>query len=179
MSVTSAEPVRANPNARMSVTSAEPVRANPNARMSVTSAEPVRANPNARMSVTSAEPVRAHANVRESAAPRARVPSPPRASKLAPAPISPEEQELLQKLRAELQACANQTPWAILAISQGADAAQAKAAYFAASKRYHPHLYAHYPTPEIKQVVTELFIVHKRAYTTLLKSGKPSRGARA
>jgi preprotein translocase subunit Sec63 len=104
--------------------------------------------------------------------------APQRALVATPQPVSPLEHALLEKLRAELLALAQKPPWTVLGISQGADPAQAKAAYFQASKRYHPHLFAHYRAPEIKQVVTELFIAHKRAYTTLLKSGKPTRNPR-
>jgi DnaJ-class molecular chaperone len=78
-------------------------------------------------------------------------------------------------LQAELRAVDAKPPWSVLGISQGADLAEAKRAFFAASKRYHPHLYARYAAPEIKPVVTELFIVHKRAYTSLLKSAKSTR----
>ena len=89
--------------------------------------------------------------------------------------IDPKELALLAQLRAELQSLGTKTAWEMLGISQGADLATAKAAFHQASKRYHPHLYARYADPEIKMVVTELFIAHKRAYTTLIKSGKGAR----
>jgi DnaJ-class molecular chaperone len=92
--------------------------------------------------------------------------------------VDPAELALLAKLRAELQGLSEKTAWELLGISQGADAAQCKAAFHQASKRYHPHLFARYADPEIKQVVTELFIAHKRAYTTLIKSGKGTRAQR-
>jgi hypothetical protein len=103
----------------------------------------------------------------------------PRAGVLSAAPTSPwwneDELKLLDELRAELAAVQTKTPWAILGVSQGADAAEAKAAFHRASKRYHPHLYARYAHPAIQQVVTELFIAHKRAFTTLTKSGRGAR----
>jgi hypothetical protein len=86
------------------------------------------------------------------------------------------EREVLAKLEAELRALEGKTAWAILGLSQGADADEIKRAFFDASKRYHPHLFARYGEPEIKRVVTELFISHKRAYATMQKSiARPSR----
>jgi hypothetical protein len=120
-------------------------------------------------------------------------PSPPAPRRAGPVPPEPDAQpmplaiapaatgsnqdelELLDALRAELAAVQTKTPWAILGVSQGADAAEAKAAFHRASKRYHPHLYARYAHPAIQQVVTELFIAHKRAFTTLTKSGRGAR----
>jgi len=99
----------------------------------------------------------------------------PKASAPAVAAIAPAEQALLDTLRSELRALDAKPPWSILGVSQGVDLAQAKLAFFEASKRYHPHLFARYAAPEIKQVVTQLFITHKRAYDTLRKSGKPQR----
>jgi hypothetical protein len=84
----------------------------------------------------------------------------------------PKEHELLAKLKAELAAVESQPPWTILGISQGADEATARTAFFAASKRYHPHAFARYALPEIKTVVTKLFIVYKRAFTTMTKTGR-------
>lgn len=84
----------------------------------------------------------------------------------------PKELALLSKLQQELAQLESKTPWAVLGVSQGADAEQVKAAFFQASKRYHPHLYARYAHPEIKRVVTELFIAHKRAYATMTKLHK-------
>jgi DnaJ-class molecular chaperone len=63
----------------------------------------------------------------------------------------------------------------VLGISQGADPASAREAFFAASKRYHPHIYARYALPEIKDVVTQLFIAYKRAFTSMTKTGRSTR----
>jgi hypothetical protein len=104
------------------------------------------------------------------AAPSPRPARPP-AKPAAPA-YDPAELTLLQQLRQELVTVEEKTAWAALGVSQGADAQQAKAAFFQASKRYHPHLYARYAHPEIKRVVTELFIAHKRAFTTMTKLNK-------
>jgi hypothetical protein len=90
-----------------------------------------------------------------------------------------EEIALLGQLLTELDELAPKTPWAILGVSQGADITQARAAYHTASKRYHPHRFARYAHPEIKRVVTELFIAHKRAYTTMLRAGKSLRAGRS
>jgi hypothetical protein len=104
--------------------------------------------------------------------------SPAPATSLSPKPpaIDPNEELMLDRLRSELRDTEARTPWAVLGISQGADSAQAKKAFFDASKRYHPHLYARYATPAIKQVVTDLFIAHKRAYTTMLKTAQRAQG---
>ena len=91
-------------------------------------------------------------------------------------PGAPDERELLGRLQAELATLSSQTPWAILGISQGADPSAARAAFFAASKRCHPHVYARYGLPEIKDTVTALFIAYKRAFTTMTKTSKPPRG---
>lgn len=95
----------------------------------------------------------------------------------APTPPDPKEQELLAKLTTELAAVESQPPWTVLGISQGADQGAARTAYLTASKRYHPHAFARYALPEIKTVVTKLFIVYKRAFTTLTKTGRGGRNA--
>ena len=88
------------------------------------------------------------------------------------------ELELLQYLDKELEQLTGQPAWTVLGVSQGADAAELKTAFFQASKRYHPHLFARYAHPDIKRVVTALFIAHKRAYTHMLKLGKSMRASR-
>jgi hypothetical protein len=93
-------------------------------------------------------------------------------------PPDPAELELLELLKAELEQLDEKTAWAVLGVSQGADASTAKRAFFDASKRYHPHLFARYAHPEIKRVVTELFIAHKRAFTTMTKVTKSTRTTR-
>ena len=101
---------------------------------------------------------------------------PPRRTPPAPR-YDPKELALLEQLQKELQLIASKPVWSVLGVSQGAEAADVKAAFFEASKRYHPHLFARYAHPEIKRVVTELFIAHKRAYTSMLKLGKNSMRA--
>jgi hypothetical protein len=86
--------------------------------------------------------------------------------------FDPKEVALLEQLKQELAQAEEKTAWAVLGVSQGADAERVKAAFFQASKRYHPHLFARYAHPEIKPVVTELFIAHKRAFTTMTKLNK-------
>lgn len=95
----------------------------------------------------------------------------PSAKPAAPS-YDPAELALLGQLKQELSQIAEKTAWATLGVSQGADPAQLKAAFFQASKRYHPHLFARYAHPEIKRIVTELFIAHKRAFTTMTKLKK-------
>lgn len=102
-----------------------------------------------------------------------RSPTSPPPGAAAPVPaFDPQELALLNQLKQELALVEEKTAWALLGVSQGADAARVKAAFFQAAKRYHPHLYARYAHPEIKRVVTELFIAHKRAYTTMTKLNK-------
>ncbi len=88
----------------------------------------------------------------------------------AAAKLSAEATQVLQKLRADLRALEHKPPWGVLGIAQGSDARQAKAAFFDASKRYHPHLYSRHGSTEITTLVTELFIAHKRAYTMMCKA---------
>jgi hypothetical protein len=108
-----------------------------------------------------------------------------RAQPAEPAQVSPaaavdlKERELLAQLKAELASVESQPPWTVLGISQSAGLAAAREAFFAASKRYHPHSYARYALPEIKAVVTQLFIVYKKAFTALNKSGRSGRNGRA
>ena len=107
------------------------------------------------------------------------VTTPPAVKKhLYSAPADPKERELLATLQAELVQVQSQPPWTVLGISQGADDAAARSAFFAASKRYHPHAFARYAMPEIKAVVTQLFIVYKRAFTTMTKTGRGGRNAK-
>jgi hypothetical protein len=102
---------------------------------------------------------------------QSRSPARPAAKPAAPA-IDPAELVLLEKLEQELAQVEEKTAWAVLGVSQGAEPERLKAAYFQASKRYHPHLFARYAHPEIKRIVTELFIAHKRAFTTMTKLNK-------
>jgi hypothetical protein len=84
----------------------------------------------------------------------------------------PAEIVLVEQLKLELAQSGDKTAWALLGVSQGAAPEQLRAAFFQASKRYHPHLFARYAHPEIKRIVTELFIAHKRAFTTMTKLNK-------
>lgn len=88
------------------------------------------------------------------------------------------ELAVLEQLQKELQQLSGKPAWSVLGVSQGADPNELKAAFHQASKRYHPHLFARYAHPEIKRVVTELFIAHKRAYTSMIKLGKGMRPSR-
>ena len=110
---------------------------------------------------------------RTSAPPRAKTPDVKRGSQPQGQPVNPghdpKELALLSQLTQELAQLEEKTSWAVLGVSQGAAPEQVKAAFFQASKRYHPHLFARYAHPEIKRVVTELFIAHKRAFTTMTK----------
>jgi tetratricopeptide (TPR) repeat protein len=82
-------------------------------------------------------------------------------------------QSTLDQLERDLAALQNKAPWEVLGLTASADAAQARQAYLTLSKRYHPHVYAHLDSPEISRAATELFIAHKRAYTTL-RSQRPA-----
>jgi hypothetical protein len=102
---------------------------------------------------------------------QSRSPARPAPQPAAPA-FDPSELVLLQKLEQELAQVEEKTAWAVLGVSQGAEPERIKTAFFQASKRYHPHLFARYAHPEIKRIVTELFIAHKRAFTTMTKLNK-------
>jgi tetratricopeptide (TPR) repeat protein len=76
------------------------------------------------------------------------------------------EQTLLQ-LERELQALKDKPPHAVLGLNADATKEAIRKAYLDVSKRYHPHVYAHFDSPDISRVATELFIAHKRAYAAL------------
>lgn len=146
---------------------------------------PAPANTNTTSKRTASRPAQAAAAVRgEPSKPPARGTTPskaPAAARGAPSkPPAPDPQEisLLKQLQAELSELAKKPAWGVLGVSQGAEHDEIRTAFFDASKRYHPHLFARYAHPEIKQVVTELFITHKRAYTTMLRTGKGNRLSR-
>jgi len=80
----------------------------------------------------------------------------------------------LKQLEQELAALQPKSPWAMLGLSPNADEHAAREAYLALSKRYHPHVYAHLDSPEISKLATELFIAHKRAYTSLSSLRAPA-----
>jgi hypothetical protein len=88
-----------------------------------------------------------------------------------------QEQLVLRELQAELARLEPLPAWSVLGISQGDDLDCARNAFFAASKRYHPHLYARYARPEIKDTVTRLFIVYKQAFSQMTRSARGLRTA--
>jgi curved DNA-binding protein CbpA len=81
--------------------------------------------------------------------------------------LAKRRQQTLEQLERELSSLQKKTPWAMLGLECNADAGAVRQAYLALSKRFHPHVYAHLDSPEISRAATELFIAHKRAYTTL------------
>lgn len=109
-------------------------------------------------------------SVRISLRPR-RSPARPVPKSAAPA-YDQAELALLEQLKQDLLQLDDKPAWAVLGVSQGSDLERLKAAFFQASKRYHPHLFARYAHPEIKRIVTELFIAHKRAFSTMTKLNK-------
>ncbi|MDD9933530.1 MAG: hypothetical protein OXT09_08005 [Myxococcales bacterium] len=84
--------------------------------------------------------------------------------------MDPEARQTLKHLERELDSVRSGSPWAILGIDSGSHAEKAREAYFTASKRYHPHKYARFDSDEITSVVTEIFIAHKRAYATIMRT---------
>jgi hypothetical protein len=135
-----------------------------------------RASGTPKVSAKASTPPKTSAAPKASTAPKA---APPPNREPAPAPQKPAtpsydaaELALLEQLKRELAQAEEKTAWALLGVSQGAEPERFKAAFFQASKRYHPHLFARYAHPEIKRLVTELFIAHKRAFTTMTKRGK-------
>ncbi len=87
------------------------------------------------------------------------------------------DQTLLQ-LERELHALKDKSLHAVLGLAPDATKDAIRKAYLDLSKRYHPHVFAHFDSPDISRVATELFIVHKRAYAQL-QSQKASAPAPA
>jgi uncharacterized protein (TIGR02266 family) len=88
---------------------------------------------------------------------------PPDAEETAPR-RSAEQNEMIRRLRTELNRIKAQDELAILGLDQP-DAQAAKRAFHRLSKRYHPDTFGKYGDPEIDRLATEIFIVMKRALT--------------
>jgi hypothetical protein len=81
--------------------------------------------------------------------------------------------QMLARLERELRAIEGKSPWALLGIDPSADRATMHTAFLKLCKRYHPHAFARFDSPEISRMATQLFIAHKRAYTKLTASLPP------
>jgi tetratricopeptide (TPR) repeat protein len=81
--------------------------------------------------------------------------------------LAKRRQQTLEQLERLLSSLQNKTPWAVLGLACDADPNAVRQAYLALSKRHHPHVYAHLDSAAVSRAATELFIAHKRAYTTL------------
>ena len=73
------------------------------------------------------------------------------------------------ELRNELTKLQGKTAWTALGIEADAPLLNAKEAFLAASKRFHPHKFARHNSAEITKLATEVFIAYKRAYDVLTK----------
>lgn len=82
--------------------------------------------------------------------------------------------QIRDRLRQELQAIEGKPPWEVLGIARDADAATAKRAFLAMSKRYHPHAFARFDCAEISRMATQLFIAHKRAFGRITSVRPPT-----
>ncbi|MFI5309400.1 MAG: hypothetical protein ACHQ53_18740 [Polyangiales bacterium] len=74
-----------------------------------------------------------------------------------------EREETLDRLRGELELLSGRAPWEVLGVVASATPETVRGAFLAASKRYHPHVFARFDCHEISAAATELFIAHKRA----------------
>ncbi len=159
----------------------EPARTAPNAPAQPAAPPPLAPTVASRSGPAQTAPAASSRAASTPAAPSRAAPAPGAASRADPAPpapaIDPQEVEMLARLRAELAALERQPPWTVLGISQGAEEEAAREAFFTASKRYHPHLYARHALSEIKEVVTQIFILYKRAFTTMTKTARAGRAA--
>ncbi len=70
------------------------------------------------------------------------------------------------KLRAEATRLNGLDPFQVLAIPVESDASAIRAAYLAATKRFHPNLFAR-ESVELRDAATEVFLLVRRAYTQL------------
>jgi curved DNA-binding protein CbpA len=70
------------------------------------------------------------------------------------------------ELRTELTRLQLLDPFQVLAIAPDSGWEQVRAAYLAATKRYHPNRFAR-DAPELRDLATELFLVVRRAYAQL------------
>jgi tetratricopeptide (TPR) repeat protein len=109
--------------------------------------------------------------------------APPEAPRKEPAKKrSPEADKMLRQLEQDLAAIQNKPPWAVLGLTAEAQLDAARAAFLGMSKRYHPHAYARFDTPEVSRLATEIFIAHKKAFSALqttLKSAPATTSANA
>jgi tetratricopeptide (TPR) repeat protein len=80
---------------------------------------------------------------------------------------SARRDQTLLRLERELHALKDKSLHAVLGLAPGATKDAIRKAYLDLSKRYHPHVYAHFDSPDISRLATELFIAHKRAYAQL------------
>jgi len=85
----------------------------------------------------------------------------------AEAELRRERDETLSRLRGELDLLQGRAPWEVLGLTADAQPDAARQAFLAASKRYHPHVFARFDCPEITATATELFIAHQRAVKRL------------
>jgi hypothetical protein len=103
--------------------------------------------------------------------PKTPPPAPAVAPSAAPAPSnnSAELKQIAAELRAELTKIQGKTAWTALGLEADAPLDSAKEAFLRMSKRFHPHKFARYDSPELSNLATEVFIAYKRSYSVLTK----------
>lgn len=87
------------------------------------------------------------------------------------APEPPCEPEQIVALRRELAALRSQAPRAVLGLTEGASASEARKAFLALCKTRHPDRYAH-EDDELKRLATEVFVTFERALAAIKAEGK-------
>ena len=128
-----------------------------------------RSEPKPAAAVTRAPSAEQETQVRRRGEPGRSATGPNRTPPNTPANASAAD-SVLAELRCALDEIRSKSPWRLLNLEPGCPAEEAKKAFFRVSKRYHPHIYARYDSAEISGAATELFILYKRAYETVLKT---------
>jgi tetratricopeptide (TPR) repeat protein len=77
---------------------------------------------------------------------------------------------VIDRLENELAALREADALRVLGIDASADDAAIRRAYLVTSKRYHPHTFARYHSPEIRKLATEAYVLVQRAYAQLSNS---------
>lgn len=77
-----------------------------------------------------------------------------------------------QQLHTDLFERKQRDDYGVLDLARGADDEAIRAAYLTLSKRYHPHRYARFSSPEYRRLATELYVLVQRAYARLSESSR-------
>lgn len=99
--------------------------------------------------------------------------STPQRETIPPGP-SDEALRVLGELQAQLDGLRRAPAWKVLGVRANADPATAKDAFLKRSKQFHPHLFTRFRSQEVSKAATELFIVHRKALTTIERTSRAS-----